>query len=166
MGSTVRILVTADTHIPDWYQRLPERLMEDAGASDLILLAGDIVSGEVIDVLSACAPVEAVYGNFCDEELKRSLPSKKTFQLSGWRIGLTHGHLGNGRDADEKSLSLFDGGLDVLVHGHTHNAHQRKIEEVLVVEPGSPLDTKFTSSRSYAILTLDDEVSVEFVRLP
>lgn len=162
----MRVLVTADTHIPDWYDVLPGRLVTDAGKCDLILLAGDIVSREVIDVLEACAPTEAVHGNFCDEDLKKSLPSKKLLELSGWKVGLTHGHLGKGRDSDEKSLSLFDEQPDVVVHGHTHHPHQRKLGEVLVLEPGSPLDTRFTTSRSYAIMTLDDRITVEFVALP
>lgn len=159
-------MVTADTHVPDWYGALPERLMKDARNSDLILLAGDIVSREAIDALEACAPTEAVHGNFCDDDLKKSLPSKKLLELSGWKIGLTHGHLGSGRDADERSLSMFDGPLDIVVHGHTHHAHQRKMGDVLVLEPGSPLDTKFTSSRSYAIMTLDERMTVEFIALP
>lgn len=162
----MRVLLTADTHIPDWYDALPSRLLTDAGKCDLILLAGDIVSREVIDSLEARAPVEAVHGNFCDDDLKKSLPPKKVLELSGRKVGLTHGHLGKGQDADERSLSLFEERLDVVVHGHTHHAHQRKVDGVLVLEPGSPLDTRFTSNRSYAIMTLDDRITVEFVTLP
>jgi hypothetical protein len=36
----------------------------------------------------------------------------------------------------------------------------------LVVKPGSPLDHRFTSTRSYARLKLGEEVQVEFVILP
>jgi predicted phosphodiesterase len=39
------------------------------------------------------------------------------------------------------------------------------IGDVLVVEPGSPLDTRFTSVHSYALLRLGDEIAVEFVVL-
>ncbi len=162
----MRVLVTADTHIPEWYGALPDRLLKDAGKCDLILLAGDIVSREVIDTLETCAPTEAVHGNFCDDDLKKSLPSKKLLELSGWKVGLTHGHLGKGQDADERSLSMFDEPPDVVVHGHTHHAHQRKAGDALILEPGSPLDTKFTSNRSYAIMTLDERITVEFVALP
>jgi hypothetical protein len=161
----MRVLVTADTHIPEWYDSLPSRLLLDAKQSDLILLAGDIVSAEVIDTLESCAPVEAVYGNFCQDELKKRLPTKRILELDGWKVGLTHGHLGTGRNSDEKSLSLFEESLDLVVHGHTHHYHTSKIGDTLIVEPGSPLDTRFTSTRSYALMRLDDEISVDFVIL-
>jgi uncharacterized protein len=162
----LKILVTGDTHIPDWYGILPTRLLEDAKTSDLVILAGDIVSRQVIDAMEACAPVEAVHGNFCHEELKKALPSKKVLELDGWRVGITHGHLGKGGDSDEKSFSLFgDESLDLVVHGHTHHHHRAKVGDTLVVDPGSPLDTKFTSTRSYALLMLGDSIDVDFVLL-
>ena len=162
---TMNVLVTADTHIPDWYDSLPSRLIEDAKKSDLILLAGDIVSGEVIDILERCSPVEAVHGNFCHADLKKTLPAKKVLELAGWKVGLTHGHLRRGRNSDEMSVSLFEEPLDLVVHGHTHHHHRTLIGDVLVVEPGSPLDTRFTSVHSYALLRLGDEIAVEFVVL-
>ncbi len=125
----MKVLLTADAYIPDWYSPLPARLITDARRSDLILLAGDVVSTEVTDTLKACAPVEAVHGNFCNDDLKEKIPAKKVLSLAGRKVGLTHGHLGNGRDTDEKSLSLFDEPLGVLVHGHTHHYHQRKMED-------------------------------------
>ena len=108
----MRILVTADTHIPDWYHELPGRLVEDARKSDLVLLAGDIVSRQVIDTLASCALVEAAYGNFCDDELKRSLPSKKTLELSGRKVGLTTAISGRGTTLMKNlSVSSMEGSM-------------------------------------------------------
>jgi uncharacterized protein len=161
----MKILVTADAHIPDWYDALPDRLIQDARNSDVILLAGDIVGKEVIDTLKECARVEAVYGNFCHWDLKRTLPAKKVLEIGKWKVGLTHGHLGTGKTVDEMSASLFDEPLDLLIHGHTHQHHQSKIGNVLIVEPGSPVDTRFTTTRSYAMLSLDEEIEIKFVIL-
>src|SRR5438876_1210305 len=103
----MRVLATGDTHIPDWYTSLPEKLIDEAKRSDVILLTGDLVGSGVIETLSSYAPVEAVQGNFCHADLKQSLPIKKTLDLDGWKVGLTHGHLGAGMNADDKSLSHF-----------------------------------------------------------
>jgi len=97
----MRVLATGDTHIPDWYGSLPGKLLDEAKKSDMILLTGDIVGNEVIETLNRYAPVEAVQGNFCHLDVKRRLPEKKVLNLDGWRIGLTHGHLGEGVNSDE-----------------------------------------------------------------
>ncbi len=158
----MKILVTADTHIPEWYRSLPNELLVAARQSDLILLAGDIVGQEVIDTLNGCARVEAVYGNECYPDLKKSLLPKKVLTVGRWKIGLTHGHLGEGISTDEKAMSLFDEKLDILVHGHSHHHHKKIVKDTLVVDPGSPVDTKFTDTHSFAILTLDELPRVEF----
>jgi predicted phosphodiesterase len=80
---------------------------------------------------------------------------------------LTHGHIGEGTNADEKSLSHFrKGEVDLVVHGHTHHHHHKtKIDGVLIVDSGYPLDTRFTRTKSYAVITLGDEIGTEFVVL-
>ncbi len=162
----MKVLVTADTHIPEWYGSLPNELLDAARRSDMILLAGDIVGPEVIDTLNGCAPVEAVYGNECYPDLKKSLPPKKVLTAGKWKIGLTHGHLGEGISIDEKAISLFDEKLDILVHGHSHHHRTEVVKDTLVLDPGSPIDTRFTDTHSFAILTLDDEPRVEFRIIP
>jgi putative phosphoesterase len=162
----MRVLVTGDTHIPDWYGSLPGKLLDEAKKSDMILLTGDIVGNEVIETLNRYAPVKAVQGNFCRLDVKQRLPEKKVLNLDGWRIGLTHGHLGEGVNSDEMSLSLFKKDqVDVVVHGHTHHHHKTFLNDVLIIDPGSPLDIRFTRTNSYAIITLGDEINTEFVLL-
>ena len=162
----MRVLATGDTHVPDWYGSLPRKLLDEAKKSDTILLTGDIVGNEVIETLNKYAPVEAVQGNFCHPEIKQKLPVSKVLTLEGWRIGLTHGHLGEGVNSDEMSLSLFKvDQVDAVVHGHTHHHHKTFLNDVLIIDPGSPLDTRFTRTNSYAIITLGDQIKTEFVVL-
>ena len=61
---TVRVLLLADTHLgPGQAQRLIERLPRSLARADVILHAGDIVDGSVLDALARYAPVHAVLGN-------------------------------------------------------------------------------------------------------
>jgi predicted phosphodiesterase len=48
----VRIVVLADTHIPDFARALPNSLVPALRKADLILHAGDVTSRTVLDELS------------------------------------------------------------------------------------------------------------------
>src|SRR5205085_9832548 len=60
---TTRILVTSNTHVPDFARTLPPALLRKASRSDVILHAGDVTAGYVLETLSACAPLHVALGN-------------------------------------------------------------------------------------------------------
>ncbi len=60
----MRIVLLADTHIPDGSARtLDDRVLRAADAADLILHAGDVTGPELLAGLADLAPVRAVLGN-------------------------------------------------------------------------------------------------------
>jgi putative phosphoesterase len=147
-----RLGVVADTHCPEFLDRLPPRLMEALGGVDLILHAGDISAQGTLDELHRIAPVEAVRGDH-DRALP-SLPAWREVTVEGKRIVIVHGSRSHWIEEPSTllwtlSLGYFTphSGLpralrrrfpdaDAIVFGHTHRAHAETIDGVLLFNPG------------------------------
>ena len=147
-----RLGVVADTHCPEFLDRLPPRLMEALGGVDLILHAGDISAQGTLDELRRIAPVEAVRGDH-DRALP-SLPASREVTVEGKRIVIVHGNRSHWIEEPSTllwtlSLGYFTphSGLpralrrrfpdaDAIVFGHTHRAHAETIDGVLLFNPG------------------------------
>src|SRR6185312_16338070 len=84
-----RIGVVADTHCPEFNERLPERLFEVLQGVDLILHAGDVTGRQTLQALERIAPVEAVSG---DHDAGLGLPATRELTVEGRRIALVHGN--------------------------------------------------------------------------
>lgn len=142
----------ADTHCPEFLDRLPERVFEVLSGVDLILHAGDINGESTLAELARIAPVEAVRGDH-DAELG-SLPAHRELRVDGRRIVLVHGN--RSRWLEEPATFLWTVSLghywphrrlsaslrrrfpdaDVIVHGHTHRALIDRSGGPIVFNPG------------------------------
>ena len=146
-----RIGVLADTHCPEFIERLPERVSAVLSGVDLILHAGDINGASALEELARIAPVQPVRGDH-DAELGE-LPASREIVLEGKRIVVTHGHRSRWLEETQTflwtvSLGYFHphAGLplslrrrfpnaDVIVYGHTHRPHVEVIDGVLLFNP-------------------------------
>jgi uncharacterized protein len=129
---------------------------------ELILHAGDVGGGEILDELALIAPVHAVYGNtdeFDDPRLQESIE----LTIGGLTIHVSHGHeLGSPTPA--KLLERYS--ADVIVYGHTHKQLVTRADERLVVNPGAAGARRFKLEPSVARLTIvDGRADVELVPL-
>ena len=149
---TTRVGVVADTHCPEFLDRLPERLFEVLKGVDLILHAGDINSEDTLAALRRLAPVEAVRGDH-DRTLD-ALPASREVVVEGKRIVIVHGN--RRRWLEEPNTLLWTLSLgyfrpnrglpralrrqfpdaDAIVYGHTHRARAETIQGVLLFNPG------------------------------
>ncbi len=150
---TTRVGVVADTHCPEFIDRLPDRLFTVLEGVDLILHAGDVTGPETIEALERIAPVQAVRGDH-DAELLASLPAFREVLVEGRRIVVVHGN--RSRLIEEPSTFAWTVSLgyfrphmglpralrrrfpqaDVIVFGHTHRSHMRKVDGALLFNPG------------------------------
>jgi putative phosphoesterase len=161
----MNIVCISDTHIEKGNKGLPAPLLEALGGADLILHAGDITSLDVIDELKAYAPVEAVAGNMDGWEVSKDLTEKKIIQAGKFKIGLIHGG-GSVRDLEDRVVKKFrDDKVDCIVYGHSHRANIERRDNILLVNPGSPTDRNHAPWNSYAVITVDDELKAEIVKL-
>jgi putative phosphoesterase len=158
----MRIYVISDTHVPERAQRIPEKFTSLLKKEDFVFHAGDFTSVKTLKSLEDFCKVFAVHGNMDDPELKRILPERRTEVVSGKKIGLFHG-LGTPFDLPERVYRKFDEKPDVIVFGHSHDPCHKKIDEVLLFNPGSLAGNVFSQKGSYGILNIEDEVWGEIV---
>lgn len=150
-----RVILLSDTHIPKVGPTLPEGLTEDFKGADLILHAGDLIETSVLDELCSLAPTKAVVGNMDLPEVTSVLPEKVVVEVEGKLIGLIHGW-GPPAGIEKRVLSRFMD-VDVVVFGHTHKACVEEVDGVLLLNPGTPNDRRFSERLSYAVLTIGGE---------
>jgi len=158
------IVVLSDTHIGDRAKALPVLLLERLKRlePELILHAGDITAGFMLDELEKIAPLVAVRGNA--DSL--NLPLERVVEVGDFRIGLIHGHRFLSLNTQFLTLKAINMDVDVLVFGHTHRrcfefrtSHGRR---VYLLNPGSPTFPRFDSP-SFAVLKFNKEPSVQWV---
>jgi putative phosphoesterase len=149
---TTRIGVVADTHCPEFVDRLPDRLFEALHGVDLILHAGDVNGASTLAELSRIAPVTAVRGDH-DRELD-GLPLSCELMIEGRRIVVVHGNRTRWLEEPQTLLWTLSLGLyrphrrlpailrhrfpdaDVIVFGHTHRPLIDAEARPLVFNPG------------------------------
>jgi uncharacterized protein len=117
---------------------------------ELILHAGDVGGGEILDELALIAPVLAVCGN-TDAPGDPRLAESIERTIGGVRVHVSHGHeLGSPTPA--KLLERYP--ADVIVYGHTHKQLVVRADQRLVVNPGAAGARRFKLEPSVARLTI------------
>jgi hypothetical protein len=151
----MRIVVISDTHIPQAGTDLPKAVYEEIERADAIIHAGDWVSARALDDLLALQkPLFAVYGNMDEVEVVSRLPETRLEHLAGYHIGVTHGSGAPEGILDRVLAKFKDQTPDVVIYGHTHRPHIEFRSDLMILNPGSPLDKRWSPRRSFAILLL------------
>ena len=141
--------VVSDTPVPQRARFIPPKLFKLLEGASLILHAGDLAEETVLEELSAIAPVEAVAGNMDSRALHKKLGLKKIVTINEMSIGLLHGR-GRTREAAFQAYESFKGtGVKIngVIFGHTHFPIMGYYENILLFNPGSPVEPR---GRSYA----------------
>lgn len=121
-----------------------------------IVHAGDIGDEDILIELEAIAPVTAVSGNTDGSDIRARVPEVATLSLAGVQIVVTHGHRLGPPDPDR--LAAHHPHADLIVFGHTHQPLIRRIENTLVVNPGSAGPRRFSLPVGVAIATIAEGV--------
>lgn len=155
----------SDTHIPDRVKVLPPKVFETFEDVDMILHAGDVTSQELLDKLSEMAPVTAVQGN-TDRIAGLELPKHEVVDANGLKIGITHGEVYPRGDSQQLAYIAKQMNVDILVSGHSHQPKIEQIEDVLLLNPGSPSVPRL-ADRTVMLLNVDDKknVDIELVKV-
>ena len=147
--------IISDTHIPTRQAKLPRKVLSVFNGVDLILHAGDFESLTVADTLEEIAPLKAVSGNMCWNEVRNKFPRHLLLQVEELTIGLTHGR-GGPSSHNSRVIEVFnDKKPDIIVSGHTHMPDAKVIDGTLLLNPGSPTDKRFAKKNTVAILQIN-----------
>ena len=114
------ILVLSDTHMPSRGRVLPAAVQAVLPQADLILHAGDLTTGGVLEELRGHALVVAVAGNNDTPELCAELPRQAVVPAGAFRIGLVHGDGPGGTTFSRAAGAFAAGSVDCVVFGHSH----------------------------------------------
>ena len=155
--------VLSDTHSLN----IPLGIIERFKSVDLIIHAGDICDVHTLKLLKKIAPTKAVQGNMDESAIKRELPLKEILFCDKVKIGLTHGHLGESREALKNVIESFkDDKMDVVIFGHSHQALNEQIGSTLYFNPGSPNDVVKAKFFSYGLISIEGaKVKAEIIKI-
>lgn len=152
--------VISDTHIPTRTKNIPNKVFEVFKDVELILHAGDIESKSVIESLEKIAPVIAVNGN-CDYNL--GLKNHEIITVGNTRIGLAHGIVNPRGDTQQLYYIARELDVDVLVTGHSHQPMIEKVDNILLLNPGSPTQPRMCEPSVMLLEVDDDKIDAEIV---
>jgi putative phosphoesterase len=150
----LRVLVLADTHLRGDLSKLPADVWDHAEDVDVVLHAGDVVTGDLLDALRRRRPVHAVLGNN-DAALVGALPDRLELELAGVRIGMVHdGGPRAGREG-RAHRRFPDAGL--VVFGHSHDpVDVEGVDGQRLFNPGSAVQRRRQARRTVGRLALAD----------
>ena len=122
--------------ISDTHGLMRERALAALRGSDLIVHAGDVGTGAVLEALRALAPVVAVRGNIDKGSWTSELPATAVVEAGAARIYVLH-------DIHELDLDPAAAGFHMVVSGHSHQPGRTERGGVLYINPGSAGPRRF-----------------------
>ena len=112
-----------------------------------ILHAGDTGKPEVLDALSAIAPVTAVRGNVDHGPWTAALPADAVVYVNGHGIYVVH-------NLNDLEIDPEAAGITAVIYGHTHEPLIEDRGGVLYINPGSAGPRRFSLPISIGFLRI------------
>jgi hypothetical protein len=137
----VRLVLTADTHVPKRARDLPDPLWRAIDEADVVVHAGDWVDVSLLDRLERrAARLIGVFGNNDGPALRARLPEVARVELDGVRLAVVH-ETGAAAGRQARCARRFPD-VDVLVFGHSHIPWDTSADGLRLLNPGSPTDRR------------------------
>ncbi|MEU8016925.1 YfcE family phosphodiesterase [Micromonospora parva] len=150
----MRLVLTADTHVPKRARDLPGPLWAAIEAADVVVHAGDWVDETLLDAMTARSRrLIGVYGNNDGPALRARLPEVARVELDGLRVAVVHET--GPRTGREKRCAARFPDTDLLVFGHSHIPWDSTAPGGLrLLNPGSPTDRRAQPQATYLTATV------------
>ncbi|MFZ2178728.1 MAG: metallophosphoesterase [Rhodococcus sp. (in: high G+C Gram-positive bacteria)] len=152
----MKLLLLADTHVPQRGRDLPGRVWDEVDRADVVVHAGDWIDVSLYDTLSErAARLVACWGNNDGDELRARMTERADVTLAGVRFTVVHE---TGAAAGrERRMSAAYPDTDVLVFGHSHIPWGTTTETGLrLLNPGSPTDRRRQPFCTYMTAAVED----------
>ena len=149
----MRVTVLSDTHSPRFWKGCPPAVAAHLDGADLILHAGDVCTPDVLDELSAYAPVRVVLGNNDGPEVAAwGAPETLETEIGGLAVAMIHDS--GPRDGRLTRLRRRFPEADLVVFGHSHIPLTEVERGFRIFNPGSPTDKRRQPHRTMGALTI------------
>ncbi|WP_078428320.1 metallophosphoesterase family protein [Alkalihalobacterium alkalinitrilicum] len=159
----MKIVVLSDTHMPKKAKTYPSQLVTDLQSAQLIIHAGDWQTAQVYEQLSQYSQVVGVTGNVDNEEIQQLFGEKLVLPIGPFKIGVVHGH-GQKLTTEKRALAAFkNDDVDCIIYGHSHIPVLKKVNDILLFNPGSVTDKRRQPNFSYGVLTIGKTIEAEHV---
>ncbi|GAA2073024.1 metallophosphoesterase family protein [Actinomadura alba] len=151
----MNVAVLSDTHAPRRWRFCPPRVAERLRDADLILHAGDVCTPDVLDELTAYAPVHVVAGNNDGPDVAAwGAPERLELELDGLAVAMVHDSgAATGRT---RRMRRWFPDADLVVFGHSHIPLDETGDGVRIFNPGSPTDRRRQPHGTMGVLTIAD----------
>ena len=151
-----RLLLLADTHVPQRARDLPDQVWRAVEDADVVVHAGDWVSVDLLDLLEGRARrLVGVHGNNDHGVLRERLPEVARLDVDGVRMAVVH-ETGPARGREARCDADFPD-TDVLVFGHSHIPWDTVTPAGLrLLNPGSPTDRRRQPTCTYLTAVTED----------
>ena len=153
----MKIGIVSDSH--GSYAHIDSMLNhKEALNAELWLFAGDIAMDA--DYLAMVTDKEVIWVAGNNDWPGGRLPDYETADIAGHTILLTHGHLfGVNFGLHNLQQAALDVGADIVVYGHTHVAVEKRIGDVLILNPGSIARPRDAADGSFMVMDLQPDKS-------
>ena len=158
MVNTMKVAIISDTH-----GVIAPSVLEQVGACDLCVHAGDIGGAQVLlDIEQTGVPVIAVLGNndvagkwpAAEAALIDSIPQSQCVELPGGTLCVEHGHRVNPVSARHEKLRSKYSAATAIVYGHSHHLVIDDSEFPWVLNPGASGKSRTYGGPSCLLLTI------------
>jgi uncharacterized protein len=159
----MRLLLLADTHVPQRARDLPAQVWAEVANVDVVLHAGDWMAPELLDALTARATrLVACWGNNDGPVLRSRLPARADVLLEGPHFTVVH-ETGSAAGREARMSRLYPD-TDVLVFGHSHIPWDTTSSTGMrLLNPGSPTDRRRQPSCTYLTATVESSQLMDVV---
>lgn len=154
----MRLVITADTHVPKRARDLPPALWSAVEEADVVIHAGDWVDESLLDrMLARSRRLIGVYGNNDGPALRARLPEVARVELAGLRVAVVHET--GGKERRERRCAARFPDRDLLVFGHSHIPWDTTAPGGLrLLNPGSPTDRRAQPRATFLTATVESGV--------
>ncbi|SIS04505.1 metallophosphoesterase family protein [Williamsia sterculiae] len=161
--TTLRLLLISDTHIPKRAGVLPDDVLAEVDAADVVIHAGDWVDLATFESLAARSRrLIACWGNNDGPELRERMPERADETVAGVRFTVTH-ETGAAQGRERRMSGAYPE-TDVLVFGHSHIPWDTTTDTGLrLLNPGSPTDRRRQPHCTYMTAVVRDDELCEVV---
>ncbi|MDV8020414.1 metallophosphoesterase [Rhodococcus sp. IEGM 1330] len=152
----MKLLLIADTHIPQRARDLPAEVWSAVYDADVVIHAGDWVNQAAFEELSQRSRrLVACWGNNDGEELRALMPERADVELGGVRFTVIH-ETGAATGRERRMAAAYPE-TEVLVFGHSHIPWDTVADNGLrLLNPGSPTDRRRQPFCTYMTVTAED----------